>query len=380
MPSFDPAVGSNMSARATQVRPQLLALTSLRFFAALIVLATHVRLTEHDSIPQWIGDFLSNGYSSVTFFFILSGFVLTYAHSAAQNNGSQILEFAPFLRARFARVYPAYALSLAMSLPFLVYAVWIGHTISRSFLLKSALLDSILMQAWFPDFATSWNIAAWSLSVEAFLYLSFPVLLRTMIARPSVHWIPFALVFVLAANGLRYWIQSDELSPIPLSLRHDLAAYFPLLFLPHFLLGMAVSRKFILGGGFSPRGSIILFCVSSTSIAILFASKSITPAWIHSDAILAPLFASMILGGAGLKGPVASVLSSPLLVHLGESSYALYILHIPMMVWWQLGERMLGIGPSVAWLSGSLFSLVAISVSSLTFLQFERSMRRWLLG
>ena len=56
------------------------ALTSLRFFAAAEVLIYHCGHDLLDTAPGPLRDLFSNGYEAVIFFFVLSGFVLTYAH------------------------------------------------------------------------------------------------------------------------------------------------------------------------------------------------------------------------------------------------------------------------------------------------------------
>ena len=65
-----------MKADGAENRPNLPTLTSLRFFAAIFVVIFHYNLP-HPIFPRWLSDF---GYEPVTFFFILSGFILTYAN------------------------------------------------------------------------------------------------------------------------------------------------------------------------------------------------------------------------------------------------------------------------------------------------------------
>ena len=55
-------------------RPELKALTSLRFVAALMVFMDHAPVTE------WASHHLGFGAAGVGFFFLLSGFVLMYSH------------------------------------------------------------------------------------------------------------------------------------------------------------------------------------------------------------------------------------------------------------------------------------------------------------
>jgi hypothetical protein len=85
-------------------------LTSLRFFAAVYVVLFHTEtavLIRHHAAKPWI-TFAGHGYLAVSFFFILSGFLLTWTYADRRYAGS----FKPFLLARFARIYPVYLLAL----------------------------------------------------------------------------------------------------------------------------------------------------------------------------------------------------------------------------------------------------------------------------
>jgi peptidoglycan/LPS O-acetylase OafA/YrhL len=82
-----------------------------------------------------------------------------------------------FAVARFARIYPACCIGLALSAPW-VAAALIKHLSPAAVWAESgkAALTWSLLQAWLPQTATAWNTPAWSLSVEAFFYLCFPAI------------------------------------------------------------------------------------------------------------------------------------------------------------------------------------------------------------
>src|SRR5215470_10639156 len=140
------------------MRPRLNALTTLRFFAALHVVLFHMRVVGIlPGGPWWHQNFASIGYVGVNFFFVLSAFSVR-----------------KFWLARFARIYPAYVLSLIVAAPFFFFAVrhldlpffaW-----SKQHLLAACLLTIVLLQSWIPQAALTWNSVCWSLSVEAFFY------------------------------------------------------------------------------------------------------------------------------------------------------------------------------------------------------------------
>src|SRR5215813_4198319 len=158
------------------MRPRLNALTTLRFFAALHVVLFHMRVVGIlPGGPWWYQNFAGIGYVGVNFFFVLSGFILVYTYEGSAFSVQE------FWWARFARIYPAYVLSLVLAAPFFFFAVrhldlpffaW-----SKQHLLAACLLTIVLLQSWIPQAALTWNSVCWSLSVEAFFYLLFPLLL-----------------------------------------------------------------------------------------------------------------------------------------------------------------------------------------------------------
>src|SRR6202161_1680699 len=85
-------------------------LTGLRTFAAINIVLFHF------SNPQWFGllaPVVNAGYASVSFFILLSGYVLAYNYAARARAGQ--LDTVRFWKARFTRLYPIYLLSLLLS-------------------------------------------------------------------------------------------------------------------------------------------------------------------------------------------------------------------------------------------------------------------------
>src|SRR5258708_3693928 len=162
---------------ADSTRPRLVALTTLRFFAALHVVLFHMKVIGIlAGGPWWYQNFAGIGYVGVNFFFVLSGFILVYTYAGPPLNARL------FWQARFARVYPAYVLSLIVAAPFFFFALrhldlpffaW-----SKVHFAAACILTVVLLQAWVPQAALTWNSVCWSLSVEAFFYSVFPLLLR----------------------------------------------------------------------------------------------------------------------------------------------------------------------------------------------------------
>ena len=119
------------------MRPNIPALTSLRFFAALVVVFFHYNLVRRLS-PLSVGDF---GYRAVTFFFVLSGFIPAYAHGIP--NGGLNVPLKTFIKARLVRISPAYYLAIFM----IVLLFFIAAILGRMTPTTSALVLTML-QSW----------------------------------------------------------------------------------------------------------------------------------------------------------------------------------------------------------------------------------------
>ena len=143
-------------------------LTSMRFFAALMVALFHACVWS--SVP--LGPF-RYGFVGVTFFYILSGFVLTWTWRPHDS-----LRF--FYLRRFARVYPLHLLTAMIALAFAALGVRGEGEVSP----LTALLNLALLQAWVPDLAVvgALNGPSWSLSNEAFFYAVFPLLVGLLLS------------------------------------------------------------------------------------------------------------------------------------------------------------------------------------------------------
>src|ERR1035437_982751 len=95
--------------------PPLRALTSLRFFAAMYVVLFHESHNPgHIVLFPLAARFVASGFTAVTLFFVLSGFILAY-------NYDRIRSRREFWISRFARIYPVYFLSL---LPVFITPHW----------------------------------------------------------------------------------------------------------------------------------------------------------------------------------------------------------------------------------------------------------------
>src|SRR5690242_4085207 len=104
---------------------QLKPLTSIRFLFAMLVVLVHgdpflsqSGISEH--WPAIVRTVISHGHIAVDFFFVLSGFILSYSY---QNRLTRFNDYVGFWWARFARIYPAYLLAFVVFLPIGIHSV-----------------------------------------------------------------------------------------------------------------------------------------------------------------------------------------------------------------------------------------------------------------
>jgi peptidoglycan/LPS O-acetylase OafA/YrhL len=345
-------------------RPPLPVLTSLRFFAALSVVVFHVvsaRSGDALEFDGFIKELAIGGYSAVTFFFILSGFILTYAHAGPSEVDHPDIKPSTFWRLRFARIVPAYFLGLLLGLPLLV-----DFLQSSAPALEKAVgpvLALFFLQAWWPPVAEIWNYPAWSLSVEAVFYALFPwlSLASARLSRRRLFLVGYALIAVTTACRA-----------VPPIAGNPLVQHFPLFHLPLFIFGMALGRQFMFGREMSPQSHAAMFGLGVVALVLLFGFGSSLPSWTRRDPVLVLVFSLIILGGARPAG-VVRPLSLPLLVLLGEASYSIYILHVPIRLWWEGLE--FGLPNPV---NLSLYFGVLLVVSILSFQCVEKPLRKLL--
>jgi peptidoglycan/LPS O-acetylase OafA/YrhL len=348
-------------------------LTSMRFFAASEVVVFH-----HRHFLQLDSDFLlglaSAGYQSVTFFFVLSGFILTFVYS--QSPGKYFLKVPAqsFWKARFARIFPAYVIGLILFLPDFINRGVFWHIIPvRDFLLGITLVPTFL-QAWWPPTTFLWNGPAWSLSVEVLFYVAFPIL---------SYWTNFIsrTQLVLAAYCLALIVNvapSISVSMFPVSeFWNTLVLYFPVVHLPQFIFGIALGKIYLDIKPFPP----IIYAMMATAgilfLTLLFGFRNQLPFWIQTNITLLPLYGLVIFGGAGSNSIFRMFTNSHLLL-LGESSYAMYILHMPISFWWLWSTNQANMKFSGT-VSFMIYFALVVVISISTFLFVEKPMRKWIL-
>jgi peptidoglycan/LPS O-acetylase OafA/YrhL len=383
-------------------RPNLPAVTGVRFFAAVHVCLYHLaQMTfainyygREDTKPllvwangiwsifdsNWVLNHILRGaLCQVGMFFVMSGFILTYSHPVGPGGEFSLRSY--FL-SRFSRVYATYIAGLVWGIPLLIFVLSgapeklreenTKHGIPQPRATETAsglrvtplppefthsplekalatLSVPLLLQAWYPKFSIfMWNAPAWSLSVEAFLYLLFPFLIL-----PLMRWRTTSLLIL----SLFCWIgmlipplwyvytDPDKTGIIDwnmVTFWFNFVRHNPLFRVPEFVLGMIMGRLFAeqaadnarLGqgtGAWMSMGALVIV-VATMAFAENILGHDLAYMLLHNG-LLAPVFAIGVTGLALGGGPLAYICSFKWMVTLGDCAYGIYLFHFPYLAY-----------------------------------------------
>lgn len=359
--------------------PQLPALTSLRFFAAAAIVMEH-------SIPYFhIGESFAAKYvliQGVTFFFVLSGFILTHQYGSLGG----VSEGFRFIFKRLAKIWPAHI--IAMLAFYIVFVMGIGIAYDPS--AKSWAANALLLQAWDPTPSGffAFNSVAWTLSVELFFYVSFPALIANFSRTWPVKLGAAALLAIYAISianntGAKPFDGADVAS---------IASWvyiWPPAHLVEFVLGMVAGHLWKqyadrISGKWQTRGEafgIALILLASAKMPDLgwrlegsgYIGDAVRT-WISVSAS-APFYAAGLFLLASSKGRIGKALSAWPFLKLGEISFAMYLVHQLIVRWLQLKP------PVTDWPMEAQFAVywvVTIAASTALWFVAEEHITRWL--
>jgi peptidoglycan/LPS O-acetylase OafA/YrhL len=358
MPDTIPSTANTNSASASVQKPKALdALTGLRFIAALTVVVIHaIKYGGHDT--SQLGPYAAN---AVAFFFVLSGFILTYVYDQRMAS----VGTSKFYFARFARIWPLHIVCL---LGAVFVDAWFGNgaLLSRKVQFWN---HAALLQSWLPIYkwSAAFNGPAWSISTEFAFYLAFPILLA--LGRKRFYPIMIASLLCTATIlcALDYCIV-NKISTWHLPV--ELVYVHPLVRITEFILGMWLGKRFLSSKRSDsiplpdapPRiGSLIkdsLFEILALGIVVTifyfvnygplpdFLAKNqciATKSWLARSGGTMFGFAAVVWVFSSSNGFLGKLFSTPTSVYLGEISFSLYLVQAPVlaMMAHQLGDAKL---------------------------------------
>lgn len=292
-------------------------LTFTRFLAAISIVVFHSGKNVFPFSHDAINFLFRQANIGVSYFFILSGFVMIIAY-----NNKDKIEFWDYMKRRFARIYPVFFLAIII---LLVYFVILGRPIDY----KGLILNITMVQSWIPGFALSFNGPGWSLAVEMFFYLSFPFLFNRFYKRYSYKKliVPILIFFIGSQIALHFMLYSSFYTGFP-SKSHDLIFYLPLMHLSEFLIGNLAGMFFL--KGIKVRNYDLPIIILVVFIVVLLKMKIGIN---YHNGMLAFVFVPMIILISANNGFITRISNYKTLVFLGEISFGIYILQKPVYTW-----------------------------------------------
>jgi len=379
-----------------QAANPLPALTSLRFIAAFAVLLLHYR-DLLGSLPAWVMRGLVGGQYGVTFFFVLSGFILTYRYHGWFADGVSDARFWRFQRYRIARIYPIYLFGLLLDTPWhLLERAQVGQlTAAGPTYFASWLLNLVGLQAWVPavPFAMFWNTPAWSVSAEFFFYASFPFLCGWLTRRFRTGR-GLALMFVAVVLGgaavyagviytMNYMTRASA------ETQYIVLVYNPLLRYSEFFAGCLAGQFFLRRRAGEAdararrlRDATVLACLVAVCVRVWMPDYTGPNQWRWlldvsvKYAIFIVPFTALILAVAAGRTFLSGLLERPWMVLLGEASYSLYIIHWSVTTFLRMGY----LGPLGTPAVHALFLIGTVAASVVCYRLIELPWRQRLRG
>lgn len=343
-------------------------LTSLRFFAALWVLLFHLRIHLGTPQPLVLERLLQAGPLAMTFFFVLSGFILVVASQGKE----PWVDLSGYARRRFARIYPIYLAYLMLFWAIIGFAGDLGGKPVRAAAFLG-LTDLTLTNAWFPQLFLGGfgRDGSWSLSAEVFFYALFPLILlhaRQLSDRSLTSALRWSVIFSALGPILGKYLPPQ--GAIPETVYYSL----PIFRLPEFMAGVFYAVWVLRDSTRLPSGRKVAIWIVGL-VAFLCVAARFLP-YAGNDIILMPaLLVTFAYFLRQEKGWAARLLSLRPMVFLGEISFGIYLMQIlTINIYRQPGR-------GAGWMGGAVGCLLlTIILAAVVHLLVEKPVRRWLIA
>jgi peptidoglycan/LPS O-acetylase OafA/YrhL len=313
-------------AGSTNTSGKIAALAGARAFPPLMIVMFHFSEGHHYSHIRPLDLLFTRGYLWVEFFFVLSGFILTYVYWPRVKELFRPAGYGAFLRARLIRLYPLHLFMLLLILAIVIglrvvaaqggYLSIFDTRYHQDVSVKGFFLSLFLVQGWNTMNTLTWNGVSWFVSVEFALCLAFPALLWLAEGRL---WRGFALIGAGLAGLLALLFTSQH--GLDITYHNGVLRGFA-----DFAIGIGMAVLFRRA---KPRDRLPEWGHSILQLILLalLGYVVMTTGWSHTRMdifTVLPLMA-LVFALAFDRGIIARALQTRLPQMLGEWSYALYL-------------------------------------------------------
>lgn len=356
-------------------RSRLPTLTGLRFPAALLVFLYHAALPipalrlldDQDAVAGFYKLAGQAGGLGVSFFFVLSGFVLTWSARADDTPKA-------FIRRRLVKIYPPYVVSWVLAMVLFAAAYTPGWM---------ATTNLLMLQVWVPVFDLNFSVdpPSWSLGAEAFFYALFPLihhLCKRIRADRLKYWITGMIAGIFATPLAAYALLPDT-PGIPGGERSSVIQYWFTYVLPpvrmlDFALGILVALA-VMNGRWRNIGMVW----SSLLLVATYVLTAYVPYLYGQRAVcIIPIVFLVAAGAVADTENRFTWFRNPVMVWLGDISFAFYLLHFIVLAYGRklLGDAYFSVPATAGLLAGAL--AVTVFFSWAMYALVERPItRRW---
>lgn len=287
-------------------------LTFTRFIAAISIVIFHYGNKSPLFNNNYLGFIFNQANIGVSYFFILSGFVMIIAYHKKVR-----IEPIDYLKNRFARIYPIYF--------FAILLVFLLQIKKGEIYFSDMFTNLFLIQSWIPEKVFTFNPPGWSLSVEFIFYLIFPFIYNKFYIKKNRR-----LVYV---SIILFWLISQIIFSLGLiffendfTLRRFLK-FNPIMHINEFLMGNIAGVYFI--NNLKMKKKYIDIKVLLLLACVLLALKF--PFGLnYNNGLLVIFFTPLIILLSINNGVITKFFKTRICVFLGEISYGIYILQFPV--------------------------------------------------
>jgi peptidoglycan/LPS O-acetylase OafA/YrhL len=344
-------------------------LTFTRFLALLLVLFYHggggIYIKPINVFP--ISSLLQSAPTAVSYLYVLSGFVMSLVYYRPKER----FEVREYWSARFVRIYPLYIIS------FLLVCLYYVEYMARIKAPK-ILVNIFVLQAWYPPYAQSFNYASWSMTVEFFFYFIFPFFTMWAYRQSLKRMIWLSMLLWIVSQTTHYFLWMGFYPEWQLFI-----VYSPIFHLSSFILGAVGGIWFLREGQTRVNRShlnLVLLAGSILLVSGFMIAGDVFPQVPHDLQPMAgyfsPIFVVVILTLALDKTRLASILNHPWLVTLGETAYALYILHVPVL--WFVDRFLNKYSSDPQRIMDVLYLPLMVCIGLIAHFYIDRPFRAWL--